>query len=84
LEPRNVTRRFGAMLKKAGLLHIRLHGTRHTAATLMLVQGIPVKVVSEILGHALSGITKDIYQHVVRSQQKDAANRMDALLSRVI
>jgi len=67
-------------LEKAGLPRIRLHDTRHTAATLMLVQGIPVKVVSEILGHARASITQDIYQHVIKSQQREAATKMDALL----
>ncbi len=81
LEPRNVTRLFKSTLEKAGMPQMRLHDARHTAATLMLVQGIPVKVVSEILGHARSSITQDIYQHVLRSQQQDAANKMDALLT---
>ncbi len=82
LEPRNVTRLFVSTLKKEGLDRIKLHeGTRHTAATLMLAQGIPVKVVSELLGHARTGMTQDVYSHVMRSQQQAAAAAMDALLS---
>ena len=65
----------------AGLPQIRAHDAHHTAATLMLVQGIPVNVGSEILCHARSGITHDIYQPVTRSQQSEAVSRMAALLS---
>jgi integrase len=43
---------------------IRLHDLRHTHATLLLADGVPVKVVSERLGHASATITLTVYQHV--------------------
>lgn len=59
--------------ERAGLPSIRFHDLRHTAATLMLLQGINPKVVSERLGHASVAITLDRYSHVLPSMQRDAA-----------
>lgn len=59
---------------------IRFHNLRHTAATLMLLGSVPVKVVSERLGHASGAITLSIYAHVLPRMQKDAAAVMDRLL----
>lgn len=44
----------------------RLHDLRHTHATLLLADGVPVKVASERLGHASATITLTVYQHVPR------------------
>jgi len=57
-----------------------LRGLRHTSATLALNAGVPVKVVSQRLGHAKTDITNDIYAHALPSMQKDAAAKMAALL----
>jgi integrase len=46
------------------------HDLRHTAATLMLRRGMPVEVVSKILGHARVSITMDTYRHVLESEKK--------------
>jgi hypothetical protein len=59
----------------------RLCDLRHTAATLALSAGVPVKVVSEMLGHSSSALTMDVYSHVLPHMQDDAAVRMEALLS---
>ena len=72
---------FKPLLKRAGLPAIRFHDLRHTAATLMLLQGIHPKVVSEMLGHASISITLDLYSHVLPNMQKDAVGRMDTLLA---
>jgi integrase len=71
---------FRAVLKAAGLPQMRFHDLRHTAATLMLLQGVPVKIVSEMLGHASVAITLDVYSHVLPSMQADAAAAMAAVL----
>jgi integrase len=60
---------------------IRFHDLRHTAASLMLERGLHPKVVSEVLGHSTVAMTLDVYSHVVPSMQREAAARMDALLS---
>jgi integrase len=49
---------------------------------LALKQGIPSKVVAEVLGHASARTTEDIYQHVTAGMQGDATARVAALLTR--
>lgn len=68
------------LLQRAGLPHARVHDLRHTAATLMLSRGVPVKVVSEMLGHADVSTTLSIYAHVLPDMQGGAASAMDDLL----
>ena len=51
---------------------MRLHDTRHTAASLMLASGVPAKVVSELLGHASPTITLSIYAHTMPSMAENA------------
>jgi integrase len=81
MEPGNVLRRsLKPLLKNAGLPAIRLHDLRHTAATLLLQQGVHPKVVSEMLGHSSIKMTLDIYSHVIPDMQHQAAAAMDALL----
>lgn len=67
-------------IKKAGLRRIRLHDLRHTAASLMLADGVPVKVVSEVLGHASPTITLSIYAHVLPGMAEEAGARLSALV----
>jgi integrase len=59
---------------------IRLHDLRHTHASLMLAAGVPVKVVSERLGHSGPMITMTIYQHVMPGMQAEAAARFAAMV----
>lgn len=68
------------MVRKAGLPRIRFHDLRHTAATLLLLQGVHVKVVSEMLGHASVSITLDRYTHVLPDMQHDAMQAMQKVL----
>jgi integrase len=71
---------FKPLLRKAGLPAIRFHDLRHTAATLLLAQGVNPKVVSELLGHASIALTLGIYGHVMPHMQQQAAEIMDRLL----
>lgn len=73
-------RHFRKILEEAGLPQIRLYDLRHTAATLALSAGVPVKVVSEMLGHSSVALTLDVYSHVLPHMQEDAARKMAALL----
>jgi integrase len=59
---------------------LRFHDLRHTAATLMLQQGIHPKVVQERLGHSQISLTLDTYSHVLPSMQEDAAQKLDDLV----
>jgi len=53
------------LLAAAGVRHARIHDQRHTAASLLLAQGIPPRVVMEILGHSTIAVTMNIYAHVM-------------------
>lgn len=79
--PDNVYHRFKGAIKKAGLPEIRFHDLRHTAATLMLKQGIHPKVVQERLGHSDISLTLNTYSHVTPAMQQDAADKMDELFT---
>lgn len=69
-----------AILKKAELAQKPIHQTRHTYATLALIAGVPVHVVSAVLGHASPSITLDIYSHFVPRHQSLAREAMDRIM----
>jgi len=81
--PRNILRDFKLLAERAGLPIIRFHDLRHTAASLMLNHGIPVIVVSRMLGHAKPSITLDVYGHLLPSMQIEAAEKIDVLITPV-
>lgn len=62
------------------LPRIRLHDLRHSWATLALIAGVDVKVVSERLGHSSPMVTWQTYQHVMKGMQSDAAEKVAALI----
>ena len=80
--PRNLlSRHFKPILKRAGLSNsIRLYDLRHTCATLLLLEGVNPKVVSERLGHASITLTLDTYSHVLPSMQEAASEKLENLL----
>jgi integrase len=78
--PGTISVAFKAQAKAAGLPPIRLHDTRHTAASLMLADGVPTKVVTEILGHASPVITLSIYAHVLPGMAESAGAALSAQL----
>ena len=59
---------------------IRLHDLRHTSASLALMAGVPMKAVSERLGHSSTAITANLYTHVVPVVAQDAADRIAAVV----
>lgn len=65
----------------AGVRDARLHDARHTAATLLLEQGVDISVVQEILGHSTLAVTKR-YTHVTSRLTRDAADRIAKVLWR--
>ena len=72
---------FRPILARAGLRVIRFHDLRHTAATLLLLKEVHVKIVSEMLGHSSIGLTLDTYSHVLPEMQDRAAAAMDELMA---
>ena len=72
IHPHLLSQAFDRLQAKAGLPRIRLHDVRHTHATLLLKAGVPLKVVSERLGHSSPAFTMGVYQHVLPGMQRDA------------
>jgi len=72
---------FKKLLEQANVRKIRFHDLRHTAASLMLNNGIPVIVVSKMLGHSKTSTTLDIYGHLIPTMQDEAARLMDELVT---
>jgi integrase len=78
LHPDVFSQTFERRVAASALPRIRLHDLRHTHATLMIAAGVPVKVVSERLGHSSPAFTQTVYQHVVPGMQSDAAAAFSA------
>jgi integrase len=70
------------LMRDSEIRRIRLHDLRHTHATILLKAGVPVKVVSERLGHSSPGFTMTVYQHVLPGMQADAAAAFSAAVFR--
>jgi len=80
LHPHVLSQTFTRLIARAGLPRIRLHDLRHTHATLLLKAGVPLKVVSERLGHSSPAFTMAVYQHVLPGMQRDAAELFVGLI----
>jgi integrase len=78
-EPRDDWKDWKWLCKAAGVRDARLHDARHTAATLLLEQGVDIRVVQEILGHSTLAVTRR-YTHVTSRLAKEAAERMSRAL----
>jgi integrase len=76
IHPRNDYRAFRHLVDKADLRPVRLHDLRHTAASLLLAEGVAARVVMEILGHSQISITLNTYTHVDPELNRDAAERL--------
>lgn len=80
IEPRNLSRLFDQLIAAAGVRRIRFHDLRHTCASLLLAQGVPPRVVMDVLGHSQIAITMDLYSHVMPSALREAADAIDRAL----
>ena len=81
LDGSHVTYMFRRSLAAAGLPRVRFHDLRHSAATLMLAQGIGLATVSEMLGHSGIQVTAQRYAAIVPELKRDAAEAVDRALS---
>jgi integrase len=73
LHPEWLSDAFAWRIKQTGLPPIRFHDLRHTHASLGLAAGVPIKVMSERLGHSTSSFTADAYQHATPALEEQAA-----------
>jgi integrase len=80
IDPDRLNKHYKSLLGRAGLRDQRFHDLRHTAATLMLRDGLPVHEVSAVLGHAQTSTTLNVYSHVLPGVNERAAATMERLL----
>ena len=77
LDETYVTKHFQRLVKAAGLPRVRFHDLRHSCATLLLVQQVPMKCVQELLGHSTMKMASDLYSHIVPEIRRETAAAMD-------
>ena len=79
-DPRNALRALKVAATRCGFPGIGLHALPHSAASVMLTNGVPLKVVSDVLGHSGIAITADVYGHVSPDVSREALTALsDAL-----
>jgi len=81
MRPNFISVQFGKLLKDNGFRHIRYHDLRHTCASLLLKNGIPMKAIQEWLGHSTFEVTANIYAHLDYSSKESSAAKMAQLLA---
>lgn len=73
IKPDYVTNHFKILLRDNGLKQIRFHDLRHSCASLLLANGVPMKMIQDWLGHSDMGTTANIYSHIVSESKKASA-----------
>ncbi len=81
IHPHSLSQAFERIVARSGVPKVRLHDIRHTHGTLLIKAGVPVKVVSERLGHGDPAFTIDTYQHALPGRQADAARVFEKLIA---
>lgn len=76
--------RFYSLVRRKKLPKVRLHDLRHSFASLSLVAGADLKLISSALGHSTIAITANVYMHVAQSLQEAHATRLDSLLGEAV
>ena len=76
LKPNYISTSFPKLLETNGLRHIRFHDLRHSCASLMLANGVPMKQIQEWLGHSDFSTTANIYAHLDYSSKLHSADVM--------
>lgn len=84
VDPGVLTHNFARIAKRAGLENVRFHDLRHTFASLMLLRGVPAKVISEALGHASVAFTLQVYSHILPGMHSEAMALLDEVLPAAI
>ena len=79
--PKTLSAVFSRLLEKAGLRHIRFHDLRHSCASLLLANDVPMKQIQEWLGHSDISTTANIYSHLDYKSKLTSANVMDNILT---
>lgn len=78
--PKSFTRKWAKTLKNNGLRHIKLHGTRHSAISLLLSEGVPIQIAQQRAGHQDPKITLSVYSHVSKDKESLVADTLEEVL----
>lgn len=76
ISPHYLTSAFSKLLDKNGLRHIRFHDLRHSCASLLLSNGVPMKQIQEWLGHSDFSTTANVYAHLDYNSKLSSADAM--------
>jgi integrase len=80
VEQRRLDRLFKDLCDGAGLRRIRFHDLRHSAASILIAQGVHPKAIQELLRHSSIQLTMDVYGHLLAQVQQETADKMDEIL----
>jgi len=83
IDDRKILKEFNALVSAAKLPKQRFHDLRHACISLLRAQGVPDKVIAEIVGHSDVRLTQNVYQHVYQEAKREAAKRMDDLFAKI-
>lgn len=80
ISPSYVTQHFHYIVTKSGLKHLRFHDLRHSCASLLLANDIPMKAIQEWLGHSNFAITANLYSHLEYNAKVSSAETIARVL----
>jgi integrase len=81
LHRNTIVKQFHAHIRSAGIGYLRPHDLRHTYGSLLMSQGVPLKTISELMGHASIEVTADVYLHSLDVQVRDTARSVENALA---
>ncbi len=81
ITPYAASSKFSSFLKRNRLPHIRLHDLRHSCASLLIAQGVDIKIIQEWLGHSSIATTGNIYGHLQFKQKISTGTVLENLLA---
>ena len=83
IEPVVLNRGYKTLLKRAELpTTLRFHDLRHSAASLLLAQGVHPRAIMKLLGHSSITVRMNVYGHVMPAMMREAADKMDLIIGR--
>ncbi len=80
IDASSLTHGFARIIRDAGLPRTRFHDLRHTFASMMLLAGVNMKVISDMMGHSSVAFTMDTYGHLIGGQQRAAMKKLDRVM----
>lgn len=82
IKPHYVTESFPKLLKASGMRQIRFHNLRHSCASILINQDVPLLNVSTFLGHSDLSTTANIYAHLDKSKKQESADVISSIFNK--